>query len=541
MLRDESIGVEATWCGVGTEGGVAAEGAVASEAGASDRCAQLHRKLKRIVKARGALDAQEAAALREADALRLWRHYGYSSLLEYMEMEMGYTPRMALERLRVAKAIEELPVIAQKMEQGDLSFSAARELTRVATAETEAEWIEAADDKNARQVEELVSGHQPGDKPSDPVDPKLRKTRLRYDDIVQETKAMLREAKQILERELGDRLSDDAFLRTFARMVIDGAASPERTRAPYQIATTICEQCKRGWQDGGGITVEMSPPTLAVALCDAQHIGRVDEAAEQPGEAADPLDEAATDPFDEETIAREEPARTHSPHSVGSVAPQPHATSRGVATTPHSVGSVAPQPHGFPCGVARTAGPDNQLSKPLDTQGRILNTRVNANSPREVKPKRYARGKFGRRAKSDIPPALRRAIRARDHGKCCVPWCRSSRNVDQHHLVPICEGGEHTLENILSLCESHHIAHHAGALIIEGTGSNPKFTRRAHNAFAIAERAVETARALKTLGFDKREVKSAMDRTRTHVGTSELTLQQWIVIALSYCPKPIAK
>jgi 5-methylcytosine-specific restriction endonuclease McrA len=481
--------------------------------GATDRCAQLHRQLKRIVKARGALDAQEAAALREADALRLWRHYGYSSLLEYMEMEMGYTPRMALERLRVAKAIEELPVIAQKMEQGDLSFSAARELTRVATAETEAEWIEAADDKNARQVEELVSGHQPGDKPSDPVDPKLRKARLRYDDIEQETKAMLREAKQILERELGDRLSDDAFLRTFARMVIDGAASPERTRAPYQIATTICEQCKRGWQDGGGITVEMSPPTLAVALCDAQHIGSVDEAAEPPGEEG-------TEPFDDKTITDDEPTSDPSQQSVRSVAPQPHGLARGVATT---------------------AGPDNQLLKQLDTQGRILNTRVNTDSPREVKPKRYARGKFGRRAKSDIPPALRRAIRARDHGKCCVPWCRSSRNVDQHHLVPICEGGEHTLENILSLCESHHIAHHAGALIIEGTGSNPKFTRRAHNAFVIAERAVETAGVLKNLGFDKREVKSAMDRTRTHVGTTELTSQQWIKIALSYCPKPIAR
>jgi Holliday junction resolvasome RuvABC DNA-binding subunit len=65
--------------------------------------------------------------------------------------------------------------------------------------------------------------------------------------------------------------------------------------------------------------------------------------------------------------------------------------------------------------------------------------------------------------------------------------------------------------------------------------------RITHNAFAIAERAVETARALKTLGFDKREVTSAMDRTRTHVGTSELTLQQWITIALSYCPKPISR
>jgi hypothetical protein len=144
----------------------------------------------------------------------------------------------------------------------------------------------------------------------------------------------------------------------------------------------------------------------------------------------------------------------------------------------------------------------------------------------------------GQRAKSDIPRALRRKVIARDHGRCRVPWCRSSRNIDQHHLVPRSEGGEHTIDNLISLCESHHIAHHAGALVITGTASSPTFTRRAHNSFATAERALDTTRALKTLGFDKHEVKLAMDRTRTHVGTAELSLEQWIRIALSYCPKP---
>src|SRR5690606_28363788 len=104
------------------------------------------------------------------------------------------------------------------------------------------------------------------------------KRRLRYDDIDEETYALLRQARQILERELGERLDDNSMLRTFARLVVDGARSPERTHAPYQVAVTVCELCKRGWQDGGGITVEMSPDKLEAALCDAQHIGAVDDA-----------------------------------------------------------------------------------------------------------------------------------------------------------------------------------------------------------------------------------------------------------------------
>src|SRR5215510_245685 len=146
-----------------------------------DRCASVHRKLKRIVSARGKLDAEEAAALREAQSLGLWRVYGYASLADYMEIELGYSPRAAVERLRVAKAIEDLPTIAEAMTTGELSFSAVRELTRVATAETEQAWIAASEDKNLRQIEELVSGHKPGDTPDDEPDPRLVTKRLSYE------------------------------------------------------------------------------------------------------------------------------------------------------------------------------------------------------------------------------------------------------------------------------------------------------------------------------------------------------------------------
>jgi hypothetical protein len=117
MLRDESIGTDSE-----TTAGISAHGA---------RCAQVHQRLKRIARARGSLDAQEAAALRDAQQLVLWRAYGYASLAEYMEFELGYSPRAAMERLRVANVIVDLPAIASALDQGDLPFSAARELTRV--------------------------------------------------------------------------------------------------------------------------------------------------------------------------------------------------------------------------------------------------------------------------------------------------------------------------------------------------------------------------------------------------------------------------
>jgi len=82
MLRDgsvegDAIGGDSGWMGV------------EAEPDHRGRCDQLHRTLKRIVKARGSLDLQEAAALRDAQKLPLWRRFRYSRPVRYLERESG--------------------------------------------------------------------------------------------------------------------------------------------------------------------------------------------------------------------------------------------------------------------------------------------------------------------------------------------------------------------------------------------------------------------------------------------------------------------
>jgi len=67
---------------------------------------------------------------------------------------LGYGPRVAQDRLRVARALGTLPQLTAALAQGELPFSAIRELTRVATPVTEAAWREVATGKNLRQIEE---------------------------------------------------------------------------------------------------------------------------------------------------------------------------------------------------------------------------------------------------------------------------------------------------------------------------------------------------------------------------------------------------
>jgi len=56
---------------------------------------------------------------------------------------------MTSERLRVATSLEQLPKLSNSLRQGQLCWSAVRELTRVATADTEQAWLEFAADGKA--------------------------------------------------------------------------------------------------------------------------------------------------------------------------------------------------------------------------------------------------------------------------------------------------------------------------------------------------------------------------------------------------------
>ncbi|MBV8761025.1 MAG: DUF222 domain-containing protein [Deltaproteobacteria bacterium] len=98
---------------------------------------EVHRRLKRIAKKRAALDREELELIRAAIRVALWRHLGRTSIREYLEVECGYGPHVASERVRVAEALDSMPALEQALGEGELSYSAVRAISRVATNRTE--------------------------------------------------------------------------------------------------------------------------------------------------------------------------------------------------------------------------------------------------------------------------------------------------------------------------------------------------------------------------------------------------------------------
>ncbi len=231
-----------------------------------------HEALSRLAKERARLDWQEGGLL--VDALRSGAHLhlGFGSFAEYVERMFGYTPHWTQERLRVAEALEGLPQLGQALRDGGLSWSAVRELTRVANADNEHAWLESARGRTLRQIEELVAGHKAGDRPGDPREPSLKRHVLRFD-VSAETYATFREAMAKLRREAGSPLDEDSALLLLARKILGGPS--DEGRANYQLALTVCESCGSGWQQGRGELVEVGSEIVEMARCDAQHLGSV--------------------------------------------------------------------------------------------------------------------------------------------------------------------------------------------------------------------------------------------------------------------------
>ena len=216
-------GVSVLECvGIPARSGESAQGtAHKPAAGSNPRGSWLHahEALVKLARKRAGLDFEEGRWLLCAFRGEVHARLGYGSFMEYVERLFGYSPRQTQEKLRVADALEGLPKAAEALRVGKISFSAVRELTRVANPETEGEWLEAAHGKTVREVEELVSGQHPGALPGDVPDSGAKRHVLRFE-VSADVLATFREAMTKMRRDAGEWLDDDAALLLLARHIL---------------------------------------------------------------------------------------------------------------------------------------------------------------------------------------------------------------------------------------------------------------------------------------------------------------------------------
>ena len=91
----------------------------------------------------------------EFDRRQGWSDSATQSCAHWLNWKCGIALGAAREKVRVARALENLPKVAAAMKSGMLSYSKAREITRVGNSENESFLLEIAEHGTAAHVENL--------------------------------------------------------------------------------------------------------------------------------------------------------------------------------------------------------------------------------------------------------------------------------------------------------------------------------------------------------------------------------------------------
>lgn len=334
----------------------------------------------------------------EFDRRHGWSDGALHSCAHWLNFKCGLNLGAAREKVRVAHALECLPRIAAAMSRGQLSYSKARALTRVAQAETEEYLLSIALHGTAHHVETLV----------------------RHFRRARQAEELSREARQQAGRSVSYWFDMDGSLVIKGRLpALAGAMVVKALEAAMdQVPTTetaveLGEEIRLSWQ-------ARRADALALVAQRSLH-SRV-----QTLNTADRYQVVVH--LDAQTLRDRTQGRCEIEQG----------TTLAVETARR-----------LTCDASLVKMLENSQGEPLDV-GR--KTRV-------------------------IPPAIRRAIRARDAG-CRFPGCTHQRYLDAHHIKHWADGGPTQLKNLVALCRQHHrLVHEGGVAVRMSPEGIPQFLR----------------------------------------------------------------
>ena len=441
--------------------------------------------------------------IRQFDAAGGWE--GFVSCAAWLSWRISLAPGAAREHVRVARALAELPKLSDAMRRGAVSYSKLRAVTRVATPETEQALLDVALAGTAAHVEQVVRTWRRVDRAAEQAEEQQRHESRALDTWVEDDGTVVvrgrltPEVGAVVRRALeaaldaaapnpgGPAVGDDGQPRAAA---VDGAAGdaaetmvPTVAQRRADALGMVAECALAGGLDKGTagdryqVVVHVDADTLAEdGRADDGGNGTDDNAADESAAAADGRGVVADAAGEPVTAAPDVPSGT-SPQCAAAAAAATVDASRAsedgadgpapstARPAPAAAGPVQPAARPAAHGQAACPGPGGGQSV-LDEAGGI---HVSAETARRlacdaaiVTMHHGPAGEVldvGRRTRT-IPPALRRALAARD-GHCRFPGCQA-RRVDAHHVEHWAHGGATALDNLVLLCRRHHRAVHEG-------------------------------------------------------------------------------
>lgn len=228
--------------------------------------------------------AQHCAVLWFAEIMkrRLFRKLGYSSMNQYAAEELGFSVTKTGDFKRLAEKLESLPAVAAKVKTGELGYTKAREIVKVADPANEDAWLAIAAKQTRRELEATVKQakklaaqrHRSNpaqtelvprvDSPAPPVSANVRVgfelTSVQYARF---------EALMARIGSVGNKA--DLLLDMMEAYLANEETAPRGAAAPrYQIHVHECPDCAKSTVQTSTGEMELSRVEAETVRCDAQ-------------------------------------------------------------------------------------------------------------------------------------------------------------------------------------------------------------------------------------------------------------------------------
>ena len=339
--------------------------------------------------------------LRVYDEEERWQ--GFRSCAHWLSWRTGISLGPAREKVRVARCLPSLSLIPEAFASGEISYSKVRAMTRIATAENEADLLDFARHGTTAHVETLVRHWRRIDRGEAPEADRAERRGLSLwltDDGSYEVKGRL-------NPEVG------ALLLKALEVAETRLYRAERSAGTEHKTTAVQRRA-----DALGLWLEerVQPQVQLVVHSFEGSEHREPEQHEDP--------EPQEDPAQREDQARHGEQQEHASAAVV-------VTEEGSRVSAETSLRLLCDAEVVP--IARAA------------DGSVLDV--------------------GRRRRT-VGWRLRKALEARDGG-CRFPGCSSRARAHAHHITPWADGGETAMNNLVLLCPFHHRAVHEGGWGVE--------------------------------------------------------------------------
>jgi hypothetical protein len=410
---------------------------------------------------------------------KLYLELGYTSVYAYTAERHGFSRSRCTQFIRLAESLSRLPALRASLAAGEMPWTKAREVVKVATPRTEQAWVKEAQRSSRRTLEKRVAAARGRAKEERGSARDQGRLSLTSSSAMTGGVAGRRDTHDRTGDRRGgpDRGPDSGVPAALAREI------PEEVRLRFsalryaEYGALVEKLRKLGWREpvedlivaglaalaaegrtsarkgaAPGIGHDSAPSSALESPADAGGIDRAQGAAPGTLDGAGGIDRAQRAAPGTLDGAGGRPAGAAGPAEVHPrvIAGKESFDAAGVAEVRTRVFTDAPYQVVIrrceTCGKGEVlTGRGPRSLPPAELRAVLCDARVH---------------RPGERNQAAIPPARRREVLERDGHRCRVPGCGSTHFLSVHHIEPRSAGGSNAPENLVTLCASCHRAIH---------------------------------------------------------------------------------